>query len=63
MEPSYLAVGDSIMYMNGPLCMGIPAITALELGLYVEDLSLGGRPLTDPVFEQDIMHQVFPGSW
>jgi hypothetical protein len=43
--------------------MGVPACAALELGLYVEDHSYGGRPLTDPVFGQDILHQVTAGSW
>jgi len=53
----------AIMYMYGTVCMGVPACTALDLGLYVEDLSCGGRPFTDPVFGNDIMHQFRSGSW
>lgn len=62
-DPSYLAVGDSIMATNGPLCEGIPGWAARDLGFYIEDHSAGGRRLTHPRSGDDIMSQYTEGSW
>lgn len=62
-EATILAVGDSIMAMNGQLCLGVPGHTGLELGRYVQDHSVGGRRLDHPDSDDDITGQYEPGPW
>ncbi len=62
-EATILAVGDSIMAMNGQLCQGVPGHAALALGRYVQDHSVGGRRLDHPDSDDDIMGQYEPGPW
>ena len=60
---SILAVGDSIMAMNGQICQGVAGHAGLDLSRYVEDHSVGGRRLDHPDSDDDIMGQYEPGPW
>ena len=62
-EASILAVGDSIVAMNGQLCQGVAGHAALSLDRYVQDQSVGGRRLDHPDSDDDIMGQYQAGPW
>ena len=62
-EPSILAVGDSIMAMNGQVCQGVAGRAGLALDRYVQDHSVGGRRLDHPDSDDDIMGQYEAGPW
>lgn len=61
--PAYLGLGDSIVSLYAPQCLGVMACAGLELGRYIEDHSTGGDRLTSPVDGVDIMHQYTHGPW
>jgi acyl-CoA thioesterase-1 len=62
-EASILAVGDSIMAMNGQLCQGVAGHAGLALDRYVQDHSVGGRRLDHPDSDDDITGQYQAGPW
>jgi acyl-CoA thioesterase-1 len=61
--PTVLAVGDSIMAMNGQLCQGVAGHAALAMDRAVRDQSLGGRRLDHPDSDDDITGQYLEGPW
>lgn len=62
-EAQILAVGDSIMAMNGQVCQGVAGHAGLALDRYVQDHSLGGRRLDHPDSDDDIVGQYEAGPW
>ena len=61
--PLYLGMGDSIVSLYGPQCLGVMACAGLELGAYIEDESVGAQRFTNPETDIDIMHQYIHGAW
>jgi acyl-CoA thioesterase I len=62
-EASILAVGDSIMAMNGQICQGVAGHAALASNRFVVDHSVGGRRLDHADSDDDIIGQYEPGPW